>query len=45
MRLRHRRFFSVREANEAIRELLTFLNHRPFRKRRNECRASLFRQG
>lgn len=42
MRLRHRRFFSVREANEAIRELLTYLNHRPFRKRLEECRASLF---
>lgn len=42
MRLRHRRFFSVREANEAIRELLTYLNNRPFRKRRDECRASLF---
>ena len=42
MRLRKRRFFSVREANEAIRELLTYLNNRPFRKRRDECRASLF---
>ncbi len=42
MRLRHRRFFSEREANEAIRELLTYLNNRPFRKRRDECRASLF---
>jgi transposase len=42
MRLRHRRFFSVREANEAIRELLIYLNNRPFRKRRDECRASLF---
>lgn len=42
MRLRHRRFFSVREVNEAIRELLTYLNNRPFRKRREECRASLF---
>ncbi len=42
MRLRQRRFFSVRELNEAIRELLTYLNNRPFRKRRDECRASLF---
>jgi transposase len=42
MRLRHRRFFSIREANEAIHELLTYLNNRPFRKRRDESRASLF---
>jgi len=42
MRLRQRRFFSVREINEAIRELLTYLNNRPFRKRRDECRRSLF---
>jgi transposase len=42
MRLRHRRFFSVREINEAIRELLTYLNNRPFRKRRDETRQSLF---
>ncbi len=42
MRLRHRQFFSVPEANEAIRELLRYLNHRPFRKRREESRASLF---
>ena len=42
MRLRHRRFFSVSAANEAIRELLIYLNNRPFRKRRDECRASLF---
>jgi transposase len=42
MRLRHRRFFSVAAVNEAIRELLTQLNNRPFRKRREESRASLF---
>jgi len=42
MRLRHRRFFSVPDANEAVRELLPYLNNRPFRKRRHECRASLF---
>ncbi len=39
--LRHRRFFSLAELNEAIRELLTKLNQRPFRKR-SGCRASLF---
>ena len=42
MRLRHRRFFSAVQINEAIRELLTYLNNRPFRKRRDESRASLF---
>jgi len=42
MRLRHRRFFSIQDANQAIRELLAHLNNRPFRKRRDECRASLF---
>lgn len=42
MRLRHQRFFTVASANEAIRELLTYLNNRPFRKRRDESRASLF---
>jgi transposase len=42
MRLRHRRFFSIVAINEAIRELLTYLNNRPFRKRREENRASLF---
>lgn len=42
MRLRHRRFLSIREANESIGELLTELNNRPFRKRRDECRSSLF---
>lgn len=42
MRLRHQRFFSVAAANEAIGELLTYLNNRPFRKRRDESRASLF---
>jgi transposase len=39
--LRHRRFFSLAEVNEAIRELLRKLNQRPFRKRPG-CRASLF---
>jgi transposase len=42
MRLRHRKFLSVTEANQSIRELLTYLNQRPFRKRRDECRATLF---
>src|ERR1019366_2137128 len=42
MRLRHRSFFSLVAANEAIRELLTYLNNRPFRKRPDETRASLF---
>jgi len=31
--LRHRRFFSLAELNQAIRELLAKLNQRPFRKR------------
>ena len=42
MRLRDRRFFSIADANQAIWELLGHLNHRPFRKRREESRASLF---
>lgn len=42
MRLRHRRFFSVAQINEAIGELLVYVNNRPFRKRKDENRASLF---
>lgn len=42
MRLRERRFSSVEEANRAIGDLLGDLNRRPFRKRREESRASLF---
>ena len=42
MRLRRRRFFSVAQLNEAIGELLIYLNNRPFRKRKDESRASLF---
>ncbi len=42
MRLRQRRFFSITEANEAVHELLAALNQRPFRKRREDSRASLF---
>ena len=39
--LRHRKFFSLEELNAAIRELLTKLNHRPFRKR-DGSRATAF---
>lgn len=39
--LRNRRFFALPELNQAIRELLTQLNQRPFRKREGS-RASLF---
>lgn len=42
MRLRNRQLFSVHEANQAVRGLLVELNQKPFRKRREECRASLF---
>ena len=41
--LRKRKFFSLEEANQAITELLTKLNQRPFRKREGS-RASLFAQ-
>jgi transposase len=41
--LRHRQFFNLRELNQAIQELLTKLNQRPFRKR-SGCRASLFQE-
>jgi transposase len=44
--LRHRKFFSLAETNDAVRELLDRLNHRPFRKRMladpKASRASLF---
>jgi hypothetical protein len=39
--LRHRKFFSVRELNLAIRELLEKVNQRPFQKREGS-RRSLF---
>jgi transposase len=39
--LRHHKFFSLEELNAAIRELLTKLNNRPFRKR-DGTRASAF---
>jgi len=41
--LRKRKFFSLDEVNQAIAELLTRLNQRPFRKREGS-RASLFAQ-
>ncbi|MBZ5672441.1 MAG: IS21 family transposase [Acidobacteriia bacterium] len=41
--LRHRKFFSLAELNQAIRELLDKLNQRPFRQRPG-CRASLFQE-
>jgi len=40
-RLRHRRFFSLGELNEALRELLAEYNRRPFQKLEG-CRESLF---
>jgi transposase len=39
--LRKRQFFSLTELNQAVAELLTRLNERPFRKR-DGCRRSLF---
>lgn len=42
-RLRHRQFFSLAEVNQAIRELLSQLNDRPFRKL-PRSRRSLFEQ-
>jgi len=39
--LRHRKFFSLDELNEVIRELLDRLNHRPFRKK-DGTRASVW---
>jgi hypothetical protein len=41
--LRRHRFYSVDEANQAIRPLLTRLNGRPFRKR-DGSRASVFQE-
>jgi transposase len=42
-RLRDRTFFSLAELNSAIRELLTALNARPF-KRRDGCRRQFFEE-
>jgi len=39
--LRHRKFFSLEELNQGIRELLQRLNHRPFRKK-DGTRASVW---
>jgi len=39
--LRNHRFFAIEDLNQAIRQLLTKLNQRPFRKRQG-TRASLF---
>ncbi len=39
--LRHRKFFSIEELNQAIRELRDRINQRPFRKREGS-RASQF---
>ena len=41
--LRHRKFFSLAELNQAIRDLLVKLNQRPFRKREGS-RATLFQE-
>ena len=41
--LRHRTFFSLAEANQAIRERLRWLNDRPFKKL-DGCRRSLFEE-
>ena len=42
-RLRHRTFFSLAELNDAIRELVSWLNERPFKKL-DGCRRSLFEE-
>ncbi len=42
-RLRHRTFFSLVELNAAIRELVSWLNERPFKKLEG-CRRSLFEE-
>jgi len=41
--LRHRKFFSLAELNQAIRELLEQLNHHPFKKREGS-RSRLFQE-
>ena len=43
-RLRRRRFFSIAELNAAIRELLRWLNARPFKKLEGSSRQSLFEE-
>ena len=42
--LRHQRFFHLGDLNEAIAKLLDKLNQRPFRKRPEASRVSLFEQ-
>jgi transposase len=42
--LRHRKFFSLADLNEAIANLLEGLNARPFRKRSDTSRTILFEQ-
>jgi transposase len=42
--LRHRKFFSLADLNEAIADLLDRLNARPFRKRPDVSRTLLFEQ-
>ena len=42
--LRHRKFFHLNHLNEAIGELLERLNNRPFRKRPDASRSTLFQQ-
>ena len=42
--LRHTQFSALADLNEAIAPLLDRLNRRPFRKRPDACRASLFEQ-
>jgi transposase len=42
--VRHRKFFSLSAANEAVAELLDRLNQRPFRKRPEVNRVALFEQ-
>lgn len=41
--LRHRKFFSIEELNQAIRELLPRINGKPFRKRQGS-RTTVFKQ-
>ena len=40
--LRHHTFFSLRELSQAIAQLLTGLNSRPFQKNKAESRRSVF---
>jgi transposase len=42
--LRHQKFFSLADLNEAVAERVDHLNRRPFRKRPETSRAALFEQ-